>query len=132
MVPAAVATLHEAEHMQPAQGIHRRTEFAAVAVAVAEDIHHFRIPVPEVRPDTLRQEIQGMHRGQNSLAGTLVRAVAADRAADTFYLVMNVVAGEVVATAADIVAVAAAVWEEQGNGEGVSPRHSGELICTFL
>lgn len=123
MVPAAVATLHEAEHMQPAQGKHRHTGFVAAAVAVAEDIHHFRIPLPEVRPDTLRQGIPDMHRGQNSLVGTLVRAVVADRVVDTFYLVMSVVAGEVVVTAA-VVAVVAAVWREQGNG-------GGNLVQTF-
>jgi len=100
----------------PAQATH--TEL----VAVAADIH-LRTPFREVQPGILRQAILDTHRGQNSVVVALVRAVAVDRAVDTFYLVMSIVAEVVVVTAAAGVVVAVSVaavdlWRGQENGGG--------------
>jgi len=120
VVPVAI---HEVEST-PVQMKHHHTDL----VAVAEDMH-FRTPCPEVRPDTPRQETPDRPPEQNSLVGTLVWAVVADKAVDTFYLVMTVVWGVVV-----VMVVAVAVTDllrELENGGGNLVQTLG-LIFLFM
>jgi hypothetical protein len=113
VVPVAI---HEVEST-PVQLKHHHTEL----VAVAEDMH-LRTPFPEVRPDTLRQETPDRPPEQKSLVGTLVWAVVADKAVDTFYLVMTVV-WEVVVVMVVAVAVTDFLRELENAG--------GNLVQTF-
>jgi hypothetical protein len=83
---------------------------------------HFRTPCPEVRPDTLRQETPDKPPAQDSLVGTLVWAVVADRVVDTFYPVVTVV-WEVVVVMVVAVAVTDFLRELENAG--------GNLVQTF-
>jgi len=119
-----LVAIHEIEYT-PGQAKHQHTEL----VAVAEDMH-LRTPFPEVRPDIHRQETPDRPREQNSLVGTLVRVVVADKVVDTFYLVMTVV-GVVVVVMVVVVVAVTDLWREQENAGGNLVRTFGINISTL-